>query len=418
MIMDVLTPLEKRLRILIIFRLLVGACLLFYAQFVFSMEAIVFYSIIALISLLSVVYVLWLASKANLNKLAWVQICCDLILESLLIYFTGGVDSLFNSVYILSILSAGFILSPMSSFYIAAGSSICFIVSVILVEKQWYPSFKILFPRPVFTFKRESIYLFYASYVQVTVYFLVAGLTYYFSRIIQRLEKKVKMQERLVFLGEVASNIAHEIRNPLASISTAVELIYKQLGNQLNDKQKKMMDAIVDESLRINRIFSGILNFARMSELQADEIVLDLFFDEMILLFEHHEAFRKNVRIERLYAGKGIKIIADPEQIKEACMNIMTNSYEAMEAGGTLTLDCEKNHQHVTISISDSGNGIDSKMMKDIFTPFKTTKTDGTGLGLAQANKIVSQHGGRIEIKSKQGKGTRVEIILPVQVYG
>ncbi len=404
----------KRLRVLIISRLLIGAALLVYAQFVFPIEAIVFYSIIALISLLSVFYVLWLVTGVNLNKLAWIQIGCDLVLESLLIYYTGGVDSLFASIYILSILSAGLILSPTSSFYMAAGSSLCFIGTVMLVYRRWFPTFKILFPRPAFVIQRESVYLFYASYVQITVFFLVAILTYYFSRMIQNLERKVKTQERLVFLGEVASNIAHEIRNPLASISGAVELISKQLGDQLNDKQRKLMSAIVDESLRINRIFSGILNFARMNKIQLEEIVLESFFDEVLLLLQHHEAFRPNVETKALYKGKGIKIKADPEQIKEACMNILTNAYEAMEQGGILTIDCEKNHNQVLISILDSGNGINPEIMSKLFMPFKTTKTNGTGLGMAQANKIVSQHGGRMDVKSKLGKGTRVSIILPV----
>ncbi len=414
--MTTLTVLIKRLRVLIISRLLIGACLLFYAQFIFPVKAVVFYSIIALISFLSVLYVSWLITGINLNKLAWIQIGCDLILESLLIYYTGGVDSLFASIYILSILSAGLILSPTSSFYMASGSAICFITTVILVHHRWFPSFKILFPKPVFTMERESIYLFYASYVQVTVFFLVAILTYYFSRMIQRLEQKMKSQERLVFLGEVVSNIAHEIRNPLASISAAVELISKQLSDQLNDKQRKLMSAIVDESLRINRIFSGILNFARTTQIQPEEIVLERFFDEIFLLLQHHDVFKSNIKIKLLYKGKNIKIKADPEQIKEACMNVITNAYEAMEKEGTLTVDCEKNHNYVTISISDSGDGLHPKIMNELFIPFATTKINGTGLGLAQANKIVGQHGGRIEVDSKQGKGTRVQIILPVQI--
>ena len=408
----------KRLRVLVISRLLIGACMLFYAQFVFPVEAIVFYSIIAIISALSIFYVLWLMTKVNLNQLAWVQIGCDLVLESLLIYYTGGVDSLFASIYVLSILSAGLVLSPTSSFYMAAGSSICFVLTVLLVYHRWFPAFKILFPRPTHSINRESIYLFYASYVQITVYFLVAILTFYFSYIIQRLEQKMKTQERLVFLGEVASNIAHEIRNPLASISTGVELISKQLGDQLNERQKKLMNAIIDESFRINRIFAGILNFARINKIQPEEFLLEPFFDEVLLLFQHHDAFKGNIQIKSLYKGKDVRIKADPEQIKEACMNIMTNAYEAMDNGGILTIDCEKNHSFVTLTISDSGRGIHPEIMTELFVPFKTTKINGTGLGMAQAYKIVSQHGGRIDVKSKQGYGTQVQIVLPIKSHG
>lgn len=413
--MAIFSVFMHRLRVLIIARLLIGACLLFYAQFVFPIEEIVFYSIIGLISVLSIVYVFWLISGFRLVQLAWIQIASDLILESILIYYTGGVDSLFGSVYVLSILSAGLVLSPGSSFYVAAGSSLYFIATVILVQRRWCPSFMTLIAKPNFPQLRESIYLFYASYVQVTVFFLVAILTYYFSRIIQRLEHKIKAQERLVYLGEVASNIAHEIRNPLVSISTATEVLAKQLHEQLNEKQKQLMNAVVDESLRISRIFNGILNFARISKFEFEEIDLESFLDEVLLLFQHHEAFNPKVQMRSLYKGKRVKIKADPEQIKEACMNLITNAYEAMPEGGVITLDCQKNRD-VKIIITDSGKGVDPKILSQPFIPFQTTKINGTGLGLAQANKIVCQHGGRIEIKNVTGnKGAQVCISLPNQ---
>ena len=301
----------KRLRTLVIARLFIGASLLFYAQYVFPIERVVFYAIIALISILSVFYVAWLLAGKYLRPLAYVQICCDLVLESLLIYYTGGVDSLFAAIYVLSILSAGLILSPESSFYVAAGSMFCFVGAALLVYFR-YRLLPIPFPNPAFGTNRESIYLFYASYFSITLFFLVAFLTYYFSQMIQQLESKVRIQERLVFLGEVTSSIAHEIRNPLTSISGSVELISKQLDSKLTDKQRRLMDAVVDESSRINRIFQGLLDYGRMPELHYEKVSIEPFLDQIFLLMHQQEGFNPHVEIRARYRGKRVKMSADP----------------------------------------------------------------------------------------------------------
>ena len=143
----------RRLRILIISRLLIGASLLFYAQYVFPIEKVVFYAIIAFISFLSSIYVFWLVSKKRLELLAYFQIICDLLLESILIYYTGGVDSLFAGIYVLTILSAGLIVAPLASFYVAAGSAFCFVGTMLLVYFRWIPA-SFIFPSPALGFKR------------------------------------------------------------------------------------------------------------------------------------------------------------------------------------------------------------------------------------------------------------------------
>ncbi len=369
--------------------------------------------IIAVTSLLSVFYVLWLFSARQLELLACVQIFFDLILESVLIYYTGGVDSLFAGVYVLSILSAGSVLSSKASFYVATGSAVCFIGTVLLVYFHWIPFGTLLPNPPDYGVKRENVYLFYAAYVQVTVFFLVAILTYYFSQKIERLEFKMKMQERLVVLGEVTSNIAHEIRNPLTSISGSVELISKQLNSQLTEKQRKLMDAIVDESLRINRIFNSLLDYARIPELHLEKISTESFLDEIFLLMKYQEAFNPRVAIKSLYRRKLVKVSADPEQMKQVLMNVITNAFEAMPEGGSLVVDTNTNRYEAIISIEDTGMGMDSKTLESIFVPFKTTKSNGTGLGMAQVHKIINQHGGRVSVQTKQGVGTRIDLVLP-----
>ena len=411
--MPIATIQVRRLRTLVISRLFIASFLLFYAQFVFPIEGILFYTVIAVISGLSIFYVLWLLSAKRLRLLAYIQIACDLVLESALIYYTGGVDSLFAGVYVLSILSAGSVLSPRASFYVATGSAVCFVGTVLTVYFRWMPFQEVLPNLPIYGVKRESIYLFYASYVQVTEFFLVAVLTYYFSQRIEQLEGKMKIQERLVVLGEVTSNIAHEIRNPLTSISGSVELISKQLDSHLTEKQRKLMDAIVDESLRINRIFNGLLDYARIPELQFEEIYAAPFLDQIFLLMKHQEVFNLKVKVQTPYRAKRAKINADPEQMKQVLMNVITNAFDAMPNGGLLTVDTNSDSYETVISIEDTGTGMDSETLNYLFIPFKTTKANGTGLGMAQVHKIMSQHGGKVSIQSKVGVGTRIDLVLP-----
>ena len=144
----------------------------------------------------------------------------------------------------------------------------------------------------------------------------------------------------------------------------------------------------------------------------ADEIFAALTGPESLI----YEPSAKGLRPAReavvaYYAEKGVTV--DPEQMKVVFMNIVTNAFQAMPRGGSLKIDSRSTRDETIISFQDTGSGMDRKMTNNIFLPFKTTKANGTGLGLAQAYKVVSQHGGRFSIKSKKGKGTTVEVILP-----
>jgi two-component system sensor histidine kinase PilS (NtrC family) len=404
---NVLIP---RLRILIISRIFIAAFFLFYAQRVFPIEELIFYSVIVATVFLSAFYVIWLSVGRGLQILVWLQIVCDLILESVVVYYTGGADSLFATIYILSILSAGLIVSPAASFYVASGSAVSFLLAVFLEPVEWIP-----FLKTSLVTRRDPVYLFYASYVRITVFFLVAILTYFFSQKIRKLEDQMKTQERLVFLGEVVSTIAHEIRNPLASISGSVELIQKQLGSKLNEKQGKMMGAVVDESERVKNIFSGLLDYSRLSEPHLEEVKLKAFLDEILLLAPHQHSFNPKVKVETVYRRKNSDTVLriDPEQMKQVFMNLIANAHEAMPHGGSLKISAHSAHGHTSIIFEDNGTGMDRKTLSSLFLPFKTTKPNGTGLGLSQAYKIVGQHGGSLTIQSKKGKGTKAEVTLP-----
>lgn len=187
----------------------------------------------------------------------------------------------------------------------------------------------------------------------------------------------------------------------------------KQLGAKLNEKQQTLMDAVVSESDRINRLFSGLLDYSRLPELHLEEIDLSSFLDQILMLVEHQDSFNPKVNIKRPYKAQSIKAKVDPEYMKQVFMNILMNAFQAMPNGGSLEIDSHSNRTEISVSVKDTGEGMDRKTLNSIFVPFKTTKTDGTGLGLAQAYKVVNQHGGRLLIRSNKGKGTQVEVFIP-----
>jgi signal transduction histidine kinase len=404
--------LVKRLRVMTMIRLFIAAIFLFYAQSVFPLEAVVFYILIAVIAVLSIAYVVWLSVEVKLRLLAYLQIVGDLLLESALVYYTGGADSLFAAVYVVSILSTGFVLSSISSLVVATISSLLFI-SMVFANYLGISPRDFTMSHATFLVRQDAVYLFYATYVRIAMFYIVAFLTYYFSGRIQSLESRVKTQERLAFLGEVISTIAHEIRNPLASISGAVELISKQVDGKLSPTQKKLMNAAVDESARIKHIFNGLLDYARVPVLNREIVQLDTFLEDVFLLMEHQDGYNAQVRICRRYEGKKLKALIDPEHMKRAVMNVLVNAYQAMPSGGRLDVDCVLRRGEIQISFEDTGQGMNQKEMEVLFIPFRTSKRDGTGLGMAEAYKVVNQHGGRILVQSKKKKGTRVDVRIP-----
>ena len=402
----------KRLRILMVSRLFIAAFLLFYAQFVFSVEAIVFYGIIAFISVLSIFYVGWLLYGRFLRFLAYFQIVCDLFLESLLIYYTGGVDSLFSTVYVLSILSAGIVLTPAASFFTAVGSTLCYTGTILLIYGRWLvPEL----PRPLFGNAREAIYLFYAGYVHVTIFFLVAALAYYFLQKIQQLEGKMKLQERLVFLGEVVSSIAHEIRNPLTSLQTFFEY-YPQKRNDPEFMQK-FNDITGKEINRINDLIKQLLEFAKPSPLELQDVNITQIIDSSLALLENQIKKSKVQIIREFNMPPDVTIKADPNKLKQAFINLILNAIEAMTGGGELTILTSVNTNlapHLMISITDTGGGIKKGDLHHIFDPFFSKKEKGTGLGLAITEGIIKEHQGQIKVRSTIAVGTTFIIALPI----
>jgi len=230
----------------------------------------------------------------------------------------------------------------------------------------------------------------------------------------KKLEEELIRSERLAAMGKMSSLFAHEIKNPLGSISLNVELLEEELSPLAGGEIKRLLDAIMGEGERMAHITDAYLRFARFPKSALRPTTVEGVVNRLIEVI-HGEAVRRRVKIVNRIASDLPALLLDGEQMHQALLNIARNSFDAMEKGGTLTFQVEREGETVSLTISDTGGGMTEEQRLHIFEPFFSTKAHGTGLGLTAALQVVEEHGGKIFCESAVGKGSRFVIQLPVQ---
>jgi len=229
----------------------------------------------------------------------------------------------------------------------------------------------------------------------------------------QNLKKKdwqMMQSEKLAALGEMAASFVHGIRNPLGIILGAAETLQKNLSPAI---QKEMIQFIREEGERINQMLANFLEFAKPKPPAFKETNLQEILRKTVELISI-PAKQRGINIVQEYPPEEISLYLDPEQIKEALLNLEINALEAMPQGGVLRLVlAKKDDQEVIIRVSDTGQGISPQIKSKIFDPFFTTKEQGTGLGLTIVHLVVKNHGGTISVAPNNGQGTTFTITLP-----
>ena len=237
----------------------------------------------------------------------------------------------------------------------------------------------------------------------------------------KRLEQAKLQAERLAIVGSMAAQVAHEIRNPLGAISLNLDLISEDLSTleningSVSEECQSLLQEMRSQVLRIHQVMQEYLRFGRMPKLKRAELSLRSLLEQKLsfvqpLLDQKHVELRKNLNPE-LPAVQG-----DPDQIWEVVLNLIRNAVDAMPRGGNLTISTQADGAKALLSISDSGRGMTEEEARNLFVPFFTTKSDGTGLGLAYAQQVISEHGGRIDCATVRGKGSTFSIQLPLAV--
>ena len=223
------------------------------------------------------------------------------------------------------------------------------------------------------------------------------------------LEDQLKRADRLAAVGRLASGLAHEIRNPLASISGSVQLLLED--EKVNEEDRHLMNIVIKEADRLSVLLSDFLNFARPSALQLELIDIASLVDELIALVNASGQFQ-DVVIEKNYSGP-ISMNIDPQKMYQVLWDLLINAGEAARPEGKIRIDI--NAAQGEIVIEDTGAGIADEDRDRLFEPFYTTKDKGTGLGLANVYANVEAHQGRIYVEPGSLGGARFIIELPEQ---
>jgi two-component system, NtrC family, sensor histidine kinase PilS len=224
----------------------------------------------------------------------------------------------------------------------------------------------------------------------------------------KRLESEMKNKEKWAAVGELSANIAHEIRNPLASLRGSIEMLRE--GTLPERHKEKLMDIALGEMERLNNIISDFLTYSSPKPLDIKPIDIHAILDSTLELLKNTE-HKSGISIKKDFEGQFI-VHADPERMRQVFWNLGTNAFEAMESTGELAVSTKNSPTNVAISFSDTGPGISQANIDKVFYPFFTTKDSGTGLGLAIAYRIIEEHNGRLIVSSRPGIKTTFEIIL------
>ena len=258
----------------------------------------------------------------------------------------------------------------------------------------------------------------------------VTGKTFIFQDItrFKEMEEQIKRSDRMATIGEFAAGIAHEIRNPLTSLSGSIQVLKEEV--KVKGANRHLMDIILRESERLNNLITDFLLFAQPLRMNKEKLDIGEVIDETLQLFENSPRHNSTIKINKEFERE-IFLLGDPHQLRQLFWNLFINAAQIMPNGGELRVKLETGPTDgtanplkgakkgekiplVKVSVSDTGDGIKPEEKEKIFEPFFTTKEGGTGLGLAIVHRIVENHEGFISVNSQRNKGTTFTVFLPM----
>ena len=234
---------------------------------------------------------------------------------------------------------------------------------------------------------------------------------------VRRLERGARMQQRLAAVGEMAAGIAHEIRNPLASMSGSIQVLRQELP--LSEEQAQLMDIVLKESERLNDTIKSFLAYARPQRVALTRLDIRRVVQDTATLLRNSSEVHDDHLIDVGLPEEPVWIDADENQIRQIVWNLATNGLRAMASGGRLlmsaTTERDAGRDELSITISDEGCGIPPADLDGLFQPFRSSFDKGTGLGLAIVHRIVTDYNGSIQVSSTVGSGTTVRVRMPMR---
>jgi two-component system sensor histidine kinase PilS (NtrC family) len=226
---------------------------------------------------------------------------------------------------------------------------------------------------------------------------------------IREMEARVRQADRLATLGRMAANIAHEIRNPLAALTGAIEVLVTDGAPP--ETRGRLANIVLKESGRLNSIIKQFLEYARPAKVTRARVNVADALDEVLVLLDHR-AGPGMLKVVREFPDS-LMWDVDPQQFRQAIWNLCLNAHEAMPGGGELRVAATASDDTLVVRVTDTGEGVPPDDVAHVFEPFYSTKTSGTGLGLAMVQRIVQDHGGRVEVQNEPAGGSTFILTVP-----
>jgi two-component system sensor histidine kinase PilS (NtrC family) len=370
---------------------------------------IILYAAIALLLLLSLFYYCLQRHFGREDLLAYIQIAIDSFVVTLILLVTGYFESIFVFLYLVVIIYTSMLLYRRGSLLIATLCSFEYLLLVLLDYSDGL--------RPLASANLQTVanfqwhFVAYRTVITVFACFAVALLSSHLAEQARRTRRELKAMgdrvrrvEKMAAVGEMGAGLAHEIKNPLASITGSIQLLREEIP--FESGRDKLMQIILREADRLSALVGNFLLFARPPSGKSVPIELDIAIPETIRLVEQDRRFRDTVTIEQSGPG-GLWIVMDPDHFRQILWNLLLNAVEAIDGGGAVGVSMDRTKDgHVAIRISDNGCGISETQMQNIFDPFYTSKPHGTGLGLSIVHSILESYDGWLEVESRPGQGT------------
>jgi len=386
-----------------------GENLSFFSQPFFSL-----YNIAACILALSIVYLVWLNKFKKNLALAYFQTITDTIIVTAIIFVTGSYDSIFTFFYLVVIIYTSMLLFQKGSLIIATIS--CFQYS-ILIELEYY---QIIPPFSGSYFLSNTVndsHIIYRIIIVIVACYAVAILSGILAlqlkgakQDLKIVQEHLKRVEKMAAMDEMISGIAHEIKNPLASLSGSIQLL--QEDTKPGSYEDKLMQIILRETHRLENIVNDIRLFAKPHTDNAIDIKLADAIEETVELFSNDPEWNQKIRVTAKM-NKKLSVFIDPSHFAQILWNLLKNAAQSIKGHGEIKILLKPSlNNRVHLSIKDSGTGIHPKDYTHIFDPFYTSKPDGTGLGLSIIHRLIDTYNGVIHFESTPGKGTVFTVLF------
>jgi signal transduction histidine kinase len=414
-----MTTVKKNILSLIVFRLIILTTLLVAALVIQLSTAVFlplgpFYVVILFAYAACLVFLVIYAKSRRYRAQAYAQILFDILLITVLVYITGGLRGHLYVLYAFPILATGMVLPGRASYLIA---SLAAILLGFLADGMFYG----LIPYYIADQARETSagLVLYTIFLAWALFLAMAFLSGHYGQGIRkaqaalgRVERELVIRERLAEAGKMSALIAHEIRNPLAAISGAVQVLKTEL--QPTGEQAQLMDIVLRESRRVSQTIEQYLNLASPGPRNFQRFSLAAVVRETLTLLRLGGEIGDGVMVEGNFEASALDLYGSQSQFKQVVWNLIRNAVQAMPDGGRMRIDLDRAPGGGRrLRLADSGRGMSSDEKARIFEPFFSTFDGGRGLGLTVVRRIVDDFDGTIDVRSEAGQGTEFILTFP-----